>query len=101
MAHYALIGSDNIVKTRIVVSNDVEPDEASGIAWCVIFAQQANLGVEQAPGDFWKKTSYNGNIRKNFAGDGFTWDVGRDAFIPPRLSDTAVLNEETCRWEEP
>ena len=38
-------------------------------------------------------------LRKNFAGIGYTYDPIRDAFIPPRPFEEAVLNEETCLWE--
>ena len=48
----------------------------------------------------WKQTSYNNNFRKNYAGIGFTYDEDRDAFIPPKPSADAILNEETCLWED-
>ena len=51
-------------------------------------------------GGTWVKTSYNGNIRKNYAGIGYTYDEGRDAFIPPKSNchNEEVLDEETCHW---
>ena len=49
----------------------------------------------------WKQTSYNNNIRKNFAGIGFTYDEDRDAFIPPHEFASWTLNESTCNWEAP
>ena len=48
-----------------------------------------------------KRTSYNGNIRKNYAGIGYTYDSDRNAFIPPKPFDLWLLNEDTCRWEPP
>ena len=51
--------------------------------------------------DVWKQTSYNGNIRKNFAGVGHRYDQTRDAFIEPKPFSSWTLNEETCRWEAP
>ena len=65
--------------------------------------------VDTSPGE-WIQTSYNTYggqhpegrpLRKNYAGIGFTYDRERDAFIPPKLDDSWVLNEETCLWEEP
>jgi hypothetical protein len=47
------------------------------------------------------KTSYNGNIRKNYAGIGYTYDKDRDAFIPPKPYASWVLDETTCRWDAP
>ena len=65
--------------------------------------------VDSSPGE-WIQTSYNTHggqhpegrpLRKNYAGIGFTYDRERDAFIPPKLDDSWILNEETCLWEEP
>jgi hypothetical protein len=50
---------------------------------------------------FGNKTSYNNNIRKNYAGIGFTYDQTRDAFIAPKPFNSWILNEDTCRWEAP
>jgi len=87
MAHWVEIDENNIVLRVTVGSND-EPDE--GYQWLL-----DNLGGT------WIKTSYNGNIRKNFAGIGFTYDEERDAFIPPKSNChiEEMLNEETCLWE--
>jgi hypothetical protein len=91
MAHYARLNEQNIVDHVIVVANSDEPTEADGVAFC-----QNLFG-----GGTWKKTSYNGNIRKNFAGPGFSYDVIRDAFIAPKPYPSWLLNESTCRWEAP
>lgn len=87
MAHWAEIDGNNLV-LRVLVGNNDEPDE--GYQWLL-----DNLGGT------WIKTSYNGKIRKNFAGIGFTYDPERDAFIPPKTFASWVLNEETCQWEAP
>lgn len=47
------------------------------------------------------KTSYNGTIRKNYAGVGFTYDSTRDAFIPPKPYDSWTLDDATCLWNAP
>jgi len=88
MAHFAEIDSDNIV-LRVVVIDDAYEDD--GENWCANF-----FG-----GGTWKQTSYNNNIRKNYAGIGYTYDAGRDAFIPPMPENGSFqLNESTCLWEE-
>ena len=92
MAHFAKIGTGNIVEKVVVVSNDVATTEQAGID----FLQ--NLYKDRA---VWKQTSYNANIRKNFAGIGYKYDQSRDAFIPPKLYNSWILNETTCRWEAP
>jgi hypothetical protein len=91
MAHYARLNEHNIVEQVIVVANEDEPTEAAGVAFC-----QALFG-----GGVWKKTSYNGTIRKNFAGLGYYYDDLRDAFIAPRPYPSWQFNEELCCWQAP
>ena len=92
MAHFAKLGVGNIVEQVIVVSNDVATTEQAGSDF---------INKLYNTRDVWKQTSYNNNIRKNFAGIGFQYDQSRDAFIPPKLYNSWVLNENTCRWESP
>jgi hypothetical protein len=92
MAHYAQLDENNIVLQVIVIGNDEEPTEADGINFCKsLLGQDTN----------WVKTSYNNNIRKRFAGIGFTYDIIRDAFISPQPFPSWTLNEETCDWDSP
>jgi hypothetical protein len=87
MAHYAFI-TDGIVTEVITGIDETETIEG--------------LDTETWYGNFrgqtCKRTSYNSNIRKNYAGIGFTYDATRDAFIPPKCHDIATLDETTCRW---
>jgi hypothetical protein len=92
MAHFAKIGSGNIVEQVIVVSNEIATTEQAGVDFI------NNLYNTK---DVWKQTSYNNNIRKNFAGISYTYDSQRDAFIPPKLYNSWILNESTCQWEAP
>jgi hypothetical protein len=87
MAHFAEIDENNIVKRVIVISNDLE---SIGSEWC-----QKNYG------GVWLQTSYNSNIRKNYAGIGFYYDSNLDAFIPPKPFNSWILEEETCKWKAP
>jgi len=47
------------------------------------------------------ETSYTGAFRKNYAGIGYSYDMLRNAFIPPKPYPSWVLNEDTCRWNSP
>jgi len=85
MAHVAQLDENNIVIQVIVVSNDYEPN--------------VEQFVIDLFGGVWKQTSYNGTIRKNYAGIGYSFDETLDAFIPPKCHENAILNEQTCRWE--
>ena len=91
MAHFAKIENNIIVQVE-VVHNDVATTEQAGIT----FLQ--NLYNDTAT---WKQTSYNNNIRKNFAGLGYTYDETRDAFIAPKPFNSWLLNEDSCQWEAP
>lgn len=88
MAHWAEIDENNIV-LRVLVGDNEDPNGDEGYQWLI-----DNLGGN------WIKTSYNGNIRKNFANVNYVYDETRDAFIPPKPNGVGwVLNEATCRWE--
>ena len=57
---------------------------------------------ESAPASgTWVQTYKDRSQRKNYAGIGYTWDSGRNAFIAPKPYPSWVLNESTCRWEAP
>ena len=92
MAHFAKLGIGNIVLTVVVVSNDIATTEQAGIDF---------LNNLYNTRDVWKQTSYNSNIRKNFAGIGYSYDEARDAFIAPQPYNSWTLNESTCQWEAP
>ena len=84
----------------------------NGVVEQVIVAEPEffNTFVDTSPGQ-WIQTSYNTHggthrnggtpLRKNFAGIGFTYDAGRDAFIPPKPFASWTLNESTCLWDAP
>jgi hypothetical protein len=92
MAHYSFLDNNNIV-TEVIVGRD-ENEVVDGILdW------EAYYGNFR--GQVCKRTSYNGNIRKNYAGIGFTYDEALDAFIPPKPFESWLLNEETAQWEAP
>ena len=98
MAYFAKIGTGNIIETVIKINNSVITD-SNGV-------EQEQLGIDfinnlYGTRDVWKQTSYNGNIRKNYAGIGYTYDQTRDAFIPPKPYPSWTLNETTCLWEAP
>ena len=86
MSHWAEIDQNNIV-LRVLVGDNNEPDEGQAFM--------------ESLGGTWVKTSYNGNIRKNFAGIGFTYDELRDAFIAPEPDNATGFDENTCQWIVP
>ena len=88
MAHYAFLDKDNIV-TEVIPGKD-ETELIDGL--------DPETWYGNYRGQVCKRTSYHGNIRKNYAGIGFTYDATRDAFIAPKCHDVAILDEATCQW---
>jgi hypothetical protein len=92
MAHYAFLDENNTV-TEVIVGRH-EYEVVDGISdWEAHYAEFR--------GQVCKRTSYNGNYRKNYAGIGYTYDAERDAFIAPKPNchPEEALNEDTCVWE--
>ena len=106
MAHFAQLDSNNVVTQVIVVSNDDTSDsngvetESIGVAFC-----QKLLGAETN----WKQTSYNGNMRGNYAGIGYkyhtnvvTLGVGStDVFLPPQPYASWTISTTAAAWVSP
>ena len=96
MAHFAQLNAENLVTQVIVVANpdtadqDGVENEAIGIEFCT------NL-----LGGKWVQTSYNANIRKNYAGVGYKYDATLDAFIPPQPYASWVLDQDKAQWKAP
>ena len=91
MAHYAFLDDDNVV-TEVITGID-ETETIEGL--------DTETWYGNFRGQVCKRTSYNGNYRKNYAGIGFTYDATRDAFIPPKPFNSWTLDEVTCRWQPP
>ena len=89
MSHWAEIDNTNKV-IRVLVGDNNDPNGDEGYQWLL-----DNLGGT------WIKTSYNGTIRYNFAGVGYTYDSVRDAFIAPEPANATGFDEDTCQWITP
>lgn len=97
MGHFAQVDENNIV-VNVVVADDKNPTKSKEF-------------LEKNLGGTWIQTSYNTQggehllggtpLRKNYAGIGFSYDSQLDAFIPPKLFESWVLDEETCLWKAP
>jgi hypothetical protein len=96
LAHYAALDENNVV-TQVIVVDNKDTADASGV-------EKEYIGAafcERLFGGTWKQTSYNNNIRKNYAGIGYTYNADIDAFVPPKPFASWLLNEETAQWEAP
>jgi hypothetical protein len=91
MAHYAFLDEDNIV-TEVIVGID-ETELIEGL--------EPEIWYGNFRGQNCKRTSYNANIRFNYAGIGYTYDPIDDAFIAPMPNcnhEELLLNAQK-RWE--
>jgi hypothetical protein len=86
MSHWAEIDNNNKV-IRVLVGDNNDPAGDEGYQWLI-----DNLGGT------WIQTSYNNRIRFNYAGIGYTYDEVKDAFIPAKCHDEAVINNK-CLWD--
>ncbi len=96
MAHFAELDSNNVV-LRVVVVDNKDTADANGV-------EKEHIGAafcERLFGGTWKQTSYNGNIRKNYAGIGYTYDSVIDAFVPPKPYPSWLLDTNTAQWNSP
>lgn len=95
MAHFAKLDENNVVTEVIVVGNK-DTSDANGV-------EKEYIGAafcERLFGGTWKQTSYNGNIRKNYAGIGYTYQADIDAFVPPKPYASWIL-DANAKWQPP
>jgi len=92
MASFAKLGKGNVVERVLSVEDSIATTEQAGVE----FLQ--NLYQDRA---VWKQTFIDQSQRKNYAGIGYTYDQGRDAFISPQPFNSWKINETTCQWEAP
>jgi hypothetical protein len=91
MAHFAELDNNNIITQVVVINNKEVPDEVTGIEFCKsLYGENTN----------WIQTSYNRNIRKNFAGIGYTYDPTADHFFAPQPYPSWILDAD-AKWQAP
>ena len=95
MAHFAQI--ENNIVTQVIVVDNKDTSNEQGV-------EVEQIGIDFCSnllGGTWLQTSYNGKIRKNYAGIGYTYDKNLDAFIPIKPYNSWILNNTTCQWKAP
>jgi hypothetical protein len=95
MAHFAELDSNNVV-LRVVVVDNKDTADAQGV-------EKEHIGaayLERLLGGTWKQTSYNGNLRKNYAGAGYTYNADIDAFVAPKPFPSWTL-DANAQWQPP
>ena len=92
MAHFAELDNNNVVLRVVVVGNDCVPSDEhiDGETWCVNFFKTPN----------WKQTSYNSNFRKQYCGEGFTYDAAKNKFLSPQPYASWALDANDD-WQSP
>ena len=95
MAHFAQ--TENNIVTKVIVVSDKDTADEHGV-------EKEDIGIafcSNLLGGTWKQTSYNARIRKNYAGIGYTYDEGLDAFIAPKPFASWVLDTNKAQWKAP
>lgn len=96
MAHFAELDANNVV-LRVIVVDTKDNSTADGV-------EKESIGqafCERLFGGRWVQTSYNGKIRKRYAGAGYTYDEALDAFITPKPFPSWTLDNATADWVAP
>ena len=95
LSHFAKV--ENGIVVQVIVVDNADTANAEGV-------EMESIGAEfckRLLGGDWKQTSYNGKMRKNFAGIGYAYDAALNAFIAPQPFPSWLLNEQSCQWESP
>lgn len=95
MAHFARLQNNTVIDVVVIHNEDIIDENGVESEQIGILLCRSIWGYEFD----YLQTSYNKNIRKNYAGAGYTYDAVRDAFIPPSPGENCTLNEQTCNWE--
>ena len=97
MAYFARLDENNVVVEVLAVKNSVLND--------LPYPESEAVGINFLNGIFnsenWKQTSYNKNFRVHFASVNYKYDVALDAFIPPKIYPSWLLNTTNCQWQAP
>lgn len=98
MAHFAEIDENNLVLRVLVVDNENVLDENGN--------ENEQVGIKFLQNIFgldtrWVQTSYNGNFRYRYAGIEMIYDENLDVFLPPKIYQSWILNNETYDWDPP
>lgn len=93
MSHFAKV--ENGIVTQVIVAEQdfIDSGKVGDPSLWIQTSYNTHAGVNNRPGGT--------ALRKNYAGIGWTYDKGRDAFIPPKPYDSWILNEITCQWNSP
>jgi hypothetical protein len=95
MAHFAELDANNVV-LRVIVIATKDNSDANGV-------EKESIGrafCERLFGGNWVQTSYNGNMRKRYAGIGYSYDPALDAFIAPQPYPSWTL-DDNADWQAP
>jgi len=99
MAHYAFLDAESLV-VAVIVGRDEGDD---GVNWEQYYGERLGMTCRRTSYNTFAGVHHQGKqpFRKNYAGIGYTYDAERDAFIPPQIFPSWVLNESSCQWQAP
>lgn len=101
MSHFARVVDGIVVEVLVAEQDFIDTYSQTVSGDWIQTSYNTRGGVHYQPNSHTPSTDQSKALRKNFAGIGFSYDSGKDAFIPPQTFPSWVLNEETCFWEAP
>jgi hypothetical protein len=102
MAHFAKIEDGIVVQVNVIDEEYFNANrETRYTGQWVQTSYNTRGGVHYKPNSNEPSDDQSKALRKNYAGIGYTYDEGKDAFIPPKPFESWLLNEDTCLWEAP
>lgn len=101
MSHFARVVDGIVVEVLVAEQDFIDTYSQTVSGDWIQTSYNTRGGVHYQPNSHTPSTDQSKALRKNFAGIGFSYDNGKDAFIPPQTFPSWVLNEETCFWEAP
>lgn len=101
MTHFAKVRDGFVVDIIVAEPEFFETFVDSSPGRWIQTSYNTRGGVHYQPNSNEPSADQSKALRKNYAGIGYTYDDKRDAFIPPQVYPSWVLNEESCLWEPP
>jgi hypothetical protein len=101
MAHYAKIKNGKVTKVIVAESDFINSFIDGQPGKWIQTSYNTRGGVHYDPDTGLASSDQSKALRKNFAGIGYTYDLGKDAFIPPKPFPSWTLNSTSCLWEAP
>ena len=101
MAHFAKVENETVTQVIVAEQDFINTGVVGSPSLWIQTSYNTRGGVHYDPVTGEPSADQTKALRKNYAGIGYSYDAGRDAFIPPKPYPSWTLNETTCLWDAP